>query len=161
MTSKIETCVVRTALGAFRVTASEYGVRAVEPVPDPASEPAAPALEPARVAAAALAAYASARTAPANVPLDLQGTPFQRAVWSRLVALPVGTTITYGALAAALGIPGEAQRVGEAVGANPVCVLVPCHRVVGADGTLKGFRWGLELKRRLLAHEGSSALSLF
>jgi O-6-methylguanine DNA methyltransferase len=69
--------------------------------------------------------------------------------------------MTYGAIAAALDMPGEARAVGAAVGANPLCVLVPCHRVVGADGSLRGFAWGLDLKRRLLAHEGSAAMELF
>jgi O-6-methylguanine DNA methyltransferase len=93
--------------------------------------------------------------------LDLPAPDFHLAVWERLRAIRFGATTTYGGIAEALGMPGEARAVGGAVAANPICVLVPCHRVVGADGSLRGFAWGLDLKRRLLAHEGSGALSLF
>ncbi len=105
--------------------------------------------------------YAAGERAPYAGALDVPAPEFQRAVWERLRAVPFGATTTYGELAAALGMPGEARAVGAAVAANPVCVLVPCHRVVGADGSLKGFAWGLALKRRLLAHEGGAALPLF
>ena len=64
-------------------------------------------------------------------------------------------------IASAVGKPGEAREIGQAIAANPACILIPCHRVIGADRSLRGFAWGLDLKRRLLAHEGSAALSLF
>ena len=82
------------------------------------------------------------------------GTPFQMAVWRALVGIPFGATTTYGRLAAQLGKPGAARAVGQAVGANPVAVLVPCHRVVGANGRLGGYFWGPACKRRLLRWEG-------
>lgn len=89
------------------------------------------------------------------VPLAPEGTEFQRAVWSALRAVPPGQPATYGALAARLGRPpGASRAVGAAVGSNPLAILVPCHRVLGAEGDLVGFRWGLERKRWLLAHEG-------
>ena len=85
--------------------------------------------------------------------LHLVGTPFQRSVWDCLLALPYGETITYGGLARMLGRPLSAQAVGQAVARNPVAVIVPCHRVVGSDGRLTGYAYGLEMKRRLIAME--------
>lgn len=82
------------------------------------------------------------------------GTPFQRAVWQALRTIRPGRTVTYGALAAQLGQPQAARAVGLANGSNPIGVVVPCHRVVGADGTLTGYGGGLPRKRWLLAHEG-------
>lgn len=91
----------------------------------------------------------------AGVPLDVGGTPFQRAVWGAARAIPHGRTRTYGEIAAAVGRPGAARAVGQALGANPVPLLVPCHRVVAAGGGLGGFTGGLDLKARLLALEGT------
>ena len=91
----------------------------------------------------------------ATVPLAPEGTHFQQAVWGQLRLVPAGQTTTYGALAADLGYgPASARAVGAAVGRNPLAILVPCHRVLGADGSLTGFAWGLERKAQLLAHEG-------
>ena len=81
------------------------------------------------------------------------GTDFQRTVWAALRAIPAGETRSYGQLAAAIGKPAAVRAVGLANGANPVGVIVPCHRVVGANGTLTGYAGGLERKRWLLAHE--------
>lgn len=88
-----------------------------------------------------------------DLPLDLRGTPFQIRAWRELLGIPFGTTRTYGQLAARLGRPGASRAVGAASGANPVPIVVPCHRVVAADG-LGGFSGGLDWKRRLLEHEG-------
>lgn len=85
------------------------------------------------------------------------GTPFQKAVWRSIQGIPRGQTRSYGQVAQAIGRPGAARAVGRALASNPLPLLVPCHRVVGADGSLCGFAWGLELKRRLLALEGVSA----
>ena len=90
----------------------------------------------------------------AKVPVRLGGTPFQESVWAGLRGIPVGATMTYGALAAGLGRPTAARAVGRANGLNPVAIAVPCHRVIGADGTLTGYAGGIERKRWLLAHEG-------
>lgn len=90
-----------------------------------------------------------------DLPLDLRGTPFQRAVWAAIARIPYGQVMTYAGVAAAVGRPGAARAVGAACGANPVAVVVPCHRVVAADG-LGGYGGWLELKRRLLALEGHS-----
>lgn len=83
------------------------------------------------------------------------GTEFQRRVWSALRRIPAGRTMTYGALAAELGKPSAMRAVGAANGANPISVVVPCHRLIGADGTLIKYGGGLERKRWLLAHEGA------
>jgi methylated-DNA-[protein]-cysteine S-methyltransferase len=82
------------------------------------------------------------------------GTPFQRKVWTALVKIPPGTTLSYGALAAQLGSPRAMRAVGHANGANPISVVIPCHRLIGADGSLVKYGGGLERKRWLLMHEG-------
>lgn len=84
------------------------------------------------------------------------GTPFQRKVWKALCGIPVGKTLSYGALAARLGMPRAMRAVGLANGANPVSVVVPCHRVIGSDGSLTGYGGGLHRKHWLLTHEGAS-----
>ena len=81
------------------------------------------------------------------------GTPFQREVWKALRTIPAGTTLSYGELAARIGRAGASRAVGAANGANPIPIVVPCHRVIGADGSLTGFGGGLENKKWLLAHE--------
>ncbi len=86
--------------------------------------------------------------------LDPQGTPFQQAVWRALLAIPPGQTTHYGAIAQGLGRPEAARAVGAAVGRNPIAVLVPCHRVLGRDGSLTGYAGGLPRKQALLKHEG-------
>ena len=85
--------------------------------------------------------------------LDLRGTEFELKVWNRLLDIPPGETMSYGDLARALHTPQGSRAVGLANGANPISIVVPCHRVIGADGTLTGYGGGLERKRWLLAHE--------
>ena len=82
------------------------------------------------------------------------GTPFQRKVWNALPTIPPGTTMSYGALAAQLGMPKAMRAVGHANGSNPISVVVPCHRLIGANGSLVKYGGGLERKRWLLEHEG-------
>ena len=86
-----------------------------------------------------------------------QGTDFQRAVWKALRTIPVGTTLSYGALARQIGQPTAVRAVGLANGANPIAIVVPCHRVIGSDGSLTGYGGGLERKRWLLGHEALHA----
>ncbi|WP_084039140.1 methylated-DNA--[protein]-cysteine S-methyltransferase [Demequina sp. NBRC 110053] len=100
--------------------------------------------------------YAGDVDALADVPLDLAGTEFRRRVWDALRAIRAGQTRTYGALADALGSPGASRAVGAACGANPIALFVPCHRVTGADGSLTGFAWGVDLKSSLLERERSA-----
>jgi methylated-DNA-[protein]-cysteine S-methyltransferase len=121
------------------------------PAVDPASRRDDAAFAAAR---GALAAYfAGERDAFAGLALDPAGTPFQHRVWAALRAIPYGETRSYSELAAALGSPGAARAVGLANGRNPISIVVPCHRVVGADGSLTGYGGGVERKAALLAHE--------
>jgi methylated-DNA-[protein]-cysteine S-methyltransferase len=106
-----------------------------------------------RRAADQLQAYFDGDALGFDVALDLQGTAFQRSVWQALLAIPAGETRSYGALAKALGSAAAVRAVGGAVGRNPVSVIVPCHRVVGSDGSLTGYAGGVDRKRALLALE--------
>jgi AraC family transcriptional regulator, regulatory protein of adaptative response / methylated-DNA-[protein]-cysteine methyltransferase len=108
--------------------------------------------------AAQVLAFVDATGALLNLPVDIHATPFQLAVWRELLAIPPGATRSYGEIAQRIGRPGSARAVGRANGSNPLAVLIPCHRAVGADGRLTGYRWGLECKRRLLDYESSSSL---
>jgi methylated-DNA-[protein]-cysteine S-methyltransferase len=89
-----------------------------------------------------------------DLPLRMHGTAFQQQVWEALRQIPFGETMSYGALAARIGNPHASRAVGLANGRNPIAVIVPCHRVIGADGSLTGFGGGLERKQWLLSHEG-------
>ena len=95
-----------------------------------------------------------------DLPLDAAGTPWQKSVWAALCEIPYGSTATYGRIAAKLGAPNASRAVGAANGRNPIWIIVPCHRVVGADGMLTGYAGGLTRKQWLLDLERSS-LSLF
>lgn len=92
-----------------------------------------------------------------SLPLDLRGTAFQQRVWQALRAVPAGSTVSYAELATAIGAPTSSRAVAQACGANPTAVVVPCHRVVRADGGLSGYRWGVERKAQLLVREGARA----
>lgn len=98
--------------------------------------------------------FAGNRAALATIAVETAGTPFQRSVWAALRCIPLGATTTYGALAASIGRPSAVRAVGLANGANPVSIVVPCHRVIGSGGALTGFGGGLHRKRWLLEHEG-------
>ncbi|MEU6372379.1 methylated-DNA--[protein]-cysteine S-methyltransferase [Streptomyces sp. NPDC046909] len=103
-----------------------------------------------------LAAYFSGRLTRFDLRLDVRGTEFQRGVWEALDSVPHGTTTTYGALAARLGVArADTPAVGAALGANPLLIVRPCHRVIGADGSMRGYAGGVEQKVRLLTHEGA------
>lgn len=102
---------------------------------------------------AAVVQLIEAPAQPFSLPLDLHGTIFQQRVWRALRDITPGTTITYGTLAARIGAPSSVRAVARACGANPVAVVVPCHRVIGKDGALTGYRWGLARKEALLTRE--------
>ena len=102
-----------------------------------------------------LEAYAAGYRQTFDIPFHLHGSPFEQRVWQALQAIPFGQTRSYGQLAAALGDPNLSRAVGRANGANPVSILVPCHRVIGANGTLTGYAGGLAMKERLLRLEGA------
>jgi methylated-DNA-[protein]-cysteine S-methyltransferase len=88
-----------------------------------------------------------------DVEIDLEGTDFQRRVWRALLSVPYGQTATYRDIAESIGAPTAARAVGAANGRNPISIVVPCHRIIGADGTLTGYGWGQTSKAWLLAHE--------
>ena len=108
---------------------------------------------PFRSASAQLQEYFAGERRAFDVPLAAVGTAFQQAVWRELSHIPYGETISYGELARRIGIPRACRAVGSANGANPLPIIVPCHRVIGADGSLTGFGAGLPIKRQLLALE--------
>jgi methylated-DNA-[protein]-cysteine S-methyltransferase len=100
-----------------------------------------------------LDAYFAGELTTFDIPLTMQGTPFQQQVWQALTTIPYGTTLSYGELAQQLGQPHASRAVGLANGRNPVSIVVPCHRVIGANGKLTGYGGGIERKHWLLTHE--------
>jgi methylated-DNA-[protein]-cysteine S-methyltransferase len=103
-----------------------------------------------------LAAYFAGELTRFDIRFTTTGTDFQQRVWEALTAIPYGVTTTYGALAEKLGVPRErVQALGAAIGANPLLLVRPCHRVIGADGSMRGYAGGVERKVRLLTHEGA------
>lgn len=169
MDENLTTTTLETPIGTLTVIASAAGVRAVlwpgESYDGPAgsrvrrpalaAEAAAPgaASEIARRAVEQLCEYFEGVRLGFDLPLDPQGTAFQLAAWSVLRTIPFGRTMTYGEQARALGDRNKARAVGAANGRNPLSIVVPCHRVVGSDGSLTGFAGGLEAKTWLLRHE--------
>lgn len=95
-----------------------------------------------------------------TVPLMPAGTPFQQSVWTALQKIPLGETRSYGDLATQIGKPDAARAIGRANATNPICLIIPCHRVIGGDGSLTGYAFGEDLKRRLIAHESPVAPAL-
>lgn len=123
--------------------------------PAPLDAPARPDDPLLQQAAEQIDAYFNGHRTRFELPLDLHGTPFQRAVWQALCGIETGLTQTYATVARSVGAPQAVRAVGAAVGRNPLSVIVPCHRVVGSDGSLTGYAGGLERKRALLALEGA------
>ena len=109
---------------------------------------------PASRAANQIAEYFAGRRRMFELELAPRGTPFQLAVWNELVKIPFGETVTYAELAFRIGRPAAVRAVGAANGANPIPVIIPCHRVIGSNGSLTGYGGGIERKQWLLAHEG-------
>ena len=146
--------VVETPIGPLTLEAGPRGLAALHfPGREPELDPQARDPEALASAAAQLREHFAGERRRFDLELDLVGTPLQRAVWERLQAIPYGETITYAQLADELGRPNAARAVGAAVGRTPVPIVVPCHRVVGSDGSLTGYGGGLERKRALLELE--------
>ncbi len=156
---------VASPLGPLTVLASDNGVHAIAfegeraeqakiNFPRAVNHPIINAVEQ-------LAMYFDGTLQVFNLPLDLRGTDFQKRVWKLLLDIPFGETRTYGDLARALGNAGASQAVGAANGKNPVAIVVPCHRVIGASGHLTGYAGGMEKKKILLTHEGAIQPTLF
>ena len=146
----------------LRMVASDCGLRAIDfhstyAVDDAVRNDANPLL---KETTRQLRAYFDGRLRTFDVPLDMQGTAFQKRVWSELEKIPYGETRSYLQVAIASGTPNAVRAVGAANGANPIPIIVPCHRVIGSSGKLTGYGGGLPLKKRLLELEGALAMTL-
>jgi methylated-DNA-[protein]-cysteine S-methyltransferase len=156
-TPAIDYCHSDTPLGAVLLTSSDGALsglyftdRRHSPRPDPSwTHDSAPFAEVRRQ----LDEYFEGRRTSFDQPLALRGSRFERAVWTCLQSIPHGMTVSYGQIARRIGQPQAARAVGAANGRNPVSVIVPCHRVIGSDGKLGGYGWGVERKAWLLEHE--------
>lgn len=146
-----------TPIGDLRLVASPNGLRRID-LP-PAGEPESTWVEESTPILAEvvrqLTEYFAGDRRTFDLPLEPEGTDFQLSVWTVLRVIPFGQTISYGEQARRLGDANKARAVGSANGRNPLPIVVPCHRVVGADGSLTGFSGGVDAKRWLLEHEGS------
>ena len=157
---KIATATIPSPVGTLTLIASDHGLRAAltagerdgrVPLSGPLHEdPEHPVIAE---AARQLDEYFAGERTTFDLPLDPEGTDFQQAVWQVLREIPYGETISYGEQARRLGDPRKARAVGAANGRNPISIIVPCHRVIGASGDLTGYAGGLEVKRSLLALE--------
>jgi methylated-DNA-[protein]-cysteine S-methyltransferase len=121
--------------------------------PGPLAAPLRPDDPLLRQASDTLQRYFAGEAAAFDLPLDLHGTPFQRSVWQALLRIPAGRTCSYGEIAQAIGAPQAVRAVGAAVGRNPASLVVPCHRVLGRDGSLTGYAGGVQRKQALLTLE--------
>ncbi|GAB4418520.1 MAG: methylated-DNA--[protein]-cysteine S-methyltransferase [Bacteroidia bacterium] len=139
-------------IGTIEITASEFGIRSLRFIDYPTYE-IDPTQEHLLQCIGQLDEYFAGKRTHFTVPLDLQGTPFQRRVWQELVTIPVGGTVSYLDVAKAIESPDAVRAVGSACGSNQHWLLVPCHRVIGSDGKLTGYAAGLQRKRWLLEHE--------
>ena len=151
---------IETAIGPLRLTASGQGLREV--AFDAGSDKQGSELDSDEPSIAVLneterqlREYFQGRRHLFTLPLDLQGTDFQRRIWKAIFRIPFGATRSYAAIAAAADAPRAVRAASAACGANPIAIVVPCHRVVASDGRLHGYGGGLDLKRRLLELEGA------
>jgi len=150
---------IDTPLGPLTLAATARGLAGAwfdgqKHHPGPIAAPVDPKHPHLAQAARELGAYWRGAATRFTVPIDAEGTAFQQAVWTALRQIGAGRRQTYGEIAGRIGRPEAARAVGAAVGRNPVSVVVPCHRVVGSDGSLTGYAGGLDRKRALLALEG-------
>jgi len=153
---------VDTPLGALTLVATTRGLAGAwfdgqAHHPGAIDAPVNPAHPHLARAARELAAYFEGRKRDFDIPLDATGTAFQQAVWRALRQIAPGATTSYGEVAQRIGRASAVRAVGAAVGRNPISIVVPCHRVLGRDGSLTGYAGGLDRKRALLAHEGAAA----
>lgn len=148
-------------VGLLTLVASDAGLRAIlweddDPARVRIGQIAEKADHPVLIETATqLRAYFAGDRRAFDLPLDFHGTDFQKRVWRELLAIPFGETRSYGDLAQRIGSPGASRAVGAANGRNPISIVAPCHRVIGANGSLTGFAGGLEAKHFLLRLEGS------
>ena len=148
---------IDSPVGPLQLLATDTGLAAVHlpsGVPLSGTPRVTPILE---AAAAQLREYFAGTRTTFDLPLAASGTDFQQRVWRTLLAIPFGDTWSYGQLARSIGQPTASRAVGAANGANPIAIIVPCHRVIGANGTLTGYAGGMAMKQWLLAHEQRQA----
>ena len=143
-------CVIESPVGRLRIAADDVGLTAVRRTDAALCEPTTELL---REAVRQLRAYFACELTGFDLPLHLVGTAFQLQCWEALRGIPFGATISYGEQARRIGKPKATRAVGGANHRNPICIIVPCHRVIGADGSLTGYGEGIGMKRWLLAHE--------
>lgn len=149
---------LQTPVGTLRVTADDVGVVSVDRVKQPVTSTAsAKANRHAQTAVRQLREYFAGKRRRFDVSLHLDGTIFQQRAWQAMRGIPYGETISYAQQAKRIGKPRATRAVGTANGANPVPIIVPCHRVIASDGSLGGYALGLSMKRRLLALENAAS----
>jgi len=144
--------VLATAEGGFVTSVNFIAAKSAPPLGKDWAED--PHSSPLKECAEQLADYFAGTLQRFDLPVAPRGTPFQERVWREIERVPFGQTITYSELASRAGAPGSARAAGAATGRNPIWIVVPCHRIVGADGSLTGYAGGLERKRKLLEIEG-------
>jgi methylated-DNA-[protein]-cysteine S-methyltransferase len=152
---------ISSPIGQLLLDGTEHGLQGLH------MSPAAPrpgwrsARDPFANAVEQLEQYFAGKRVEFDLELDMRGTDFQKSVWEALLTIPYGETRSYGEIARQIGRPDRARAVGAANGSNPISIIVPCHRVIGADGSLTGYGGGLDRKRFLLDHEsGVASLNL-
>ena len=143
-------CVMESPVGPLRIDEEGGFITGVDRTDAPLKAPDTPLLQE---CVRQLRAYFDGSLTVFDLPLNPQGTPFRRKVWAALQQIPYGETRSYGQLAASLGCSGAARAVGVANHHNPISIIIPCHRVIGADGSLTGYGGGLAMKEWLLRHE--------
>jgi methylated-DNA-[protein]-cysteine S-methyltransferase len=165
MTAPRTHVIVDSPIGPLTIVAEGDSISALymdaqrhAPAPEGLGLPGDPGDEPFATAARQLAAYFAGQLTAFDLPLAPAGTDFQRRVWNGLLAIPYGQTISYGELARRVGNPAASRAVGLANGRNPIAIVVPCHRVIGSDGSMTGYGGGLDRKAFLLALERDTAL---
>lgn len=149
-----EFCVLNTPVGWLKIFADEDGITMIRFLDDAPTESMTPSLPHLKEAYKQLTEYFQGERMSFSLPLKPNGTDFQKIVWEGLVNIPYGKTVSYGELATQLGRPGASRAVGTANNRNPLPIVIPCHRVIGADGKLTGYSGGLEIKEKLLKIEG-------
>jgi methylated-DNA-[protein]-cysteine S-methyltransferase len=157
MVNAVHYAIMDSPLGSLTIASSDRGLVSVQ---FGLNMPADGVIDDAanRDAVEQLQEYFEGKRTHFDLPLDVQGTPFQVSVWNELLKIPYGSTCSYIDIARSLGKPGAARAVGMANHENPIAVVIPCHRVVGSDGSLTGYAGGLHLKKQLLGIEKQSQL---
>lgn len=143
-------CVIDSPVGHLRIAAEDDGISSVTRTAESLCPPQTPLLAE---CVRQLEAYFAGQLTDFDLPLHMKGTAFRMKVWQALCRIPYGETRSYGQLAAMIGQPKASRAVGGANHHNPICIIVPCHRVIGADGSMTGYGEGLDMKEWLLEHE--------